>query len=402
MTISSTDNKVVYVGDSVITSFSYTYRVSDDSWMEVYLGDVLQANTEYTILRAADDEGGTVTFNTAPLVDIRVTLIRILPLTQGTDYQPYDAFPAETHEDALDELTMIAQQLSETTSRTLVAGIGTPIDVSYVMPVPEGDKVLVWATDAKSLTNGPSIGTFQEWATSAESAADESAASAASAANSAIQAEAANLHWVGGDYSPATTYAINDAISYNGSSFRAVQITTGNEPTHGTYWHVVAAKGEPGAGTGDMLAANNLSEVTAATAVGNLGLANVDNTADANKPVSTPQQTALDLKADLVSPALTGTPTTPTPAGNDVTTKIATTTFVRNAISTYTPAPTIPTAYEAIGTYATATDQTSRTVGVIYTGTSIGLTGNQWRCMGHISTAGSTVMYYTYLYVRVS
>lgn len=38
-----------------------------------------------------------------------------------------------------------------------------------------------------------------------------------------------------------------------------------------------------------------------------VGLANVDNTSDANKPVSTAQQTALDLKADLASPTFTGT-----------------------------------------------------------------------------------------------
>jgi hypothetical protein len=40
-----------------------------------------------------------------------------------------------------------------------------------------------------------------------------------------------------------------------------------------------------------------------------VGLANVDNTADTAKPVSTAQQTALDLKAPLASPAFTGTPT---------------------------------------------------------------------------------------------
>jgi hypothetical protein len=40
-----------------------------------------------------------------------------------------------------------------------------------------------------------------------------------------------------------------------------------------------------------------------------VGLANVDNTSDANKPVSTAQQTALDAKAPLASPAFTGTPT---------------------------------------------------------------------------------------------
>jgi hypothetical protein len=45
-----------------------------------------------------------------------------------------------------------------------------------------------------------------------------------------------------------------------------------------------------------------------------IGLSNVDNTSDANKPVSTATQTALNLKANLASPALTGIPTTPTAA----------------------------------------------------------------------------------------
>lgn len=42
---------------------------------------------------------------------------------------------------------------------------------------------------------------------------------------------------------------------------------------------------------------------------GDVGLGNVDNTADTAKPVSTAQQAALDLKAPLASPAFTGTPT---------------------------------------------------------------------------------------------
>lgn len=40
---------------------------------------------------------------------------------------------------------------------------------------------------------------------------------------------------------------------------------------------------------------------------GDVGLSNVDNTADSAKPVSTAQQTALDLKAPLASPTFTGT-----------------------------------------------------------------------------------------------
>ena len=50
------------------------------------------------------------------------------------------------------------------------------------------------------------------------------------------------------------------------------------------------------------------SAVTALTK-SSVGLANVDNTSDANKPVSTATQTALDLKAPLANPTFTGTVT---------------------------------------------------------------------------------------------
>ena len=70
-----------------------------------------------------------------------------------------------------------------------------------------------------------------------------------------------------------------------------------------------------------------------------IGLANVDNTSDASKPVSTATQTALDAKlasataastyAPLASPALTGVPTAPTAAANTDTTQVATTAFAK-------------------------------------------------------------------------
>jgi hypothetical protein len=65
-----------------------------------------------------------------------------------------------------------------------------------------------------------------------------------------------------------------------------------------------------------------------------VGLANVDNTTDALKPVSTATQTALDLKANLASPTLTGTPLAPTATTGTNTTQIATTAFVKTAIDT--------------------------------------------------------------------
>ena len=64
-----------------------------------------------------------------------------------------------------------------------------------------------------------------------------------------------------------------------------------------------------------------------------VGLSNVDNTSDLSKPISTAQQSALDLKANLASPVLTGTPSAPTAAVGTSTTQIATTAFVNAEIA---------------------------------------------------------------------
>jgi hypothetical protein len=73
---------------------------------------------------------------------------------------------------------------------------------------------------------------------------------------------------------------------------------------------------------------------TVAGAKTNLGLNNVDNTSDLNKPVSTATQTALDAKAPLASPGFTGVPTAPTAPTGTSTTQIATTAFVNAALAT--------------------------------------------------------------------
>ena len=80
-------------------------------------------------------------------------------------------------------------------------------------------------------------------------------------------------------------------------------------------------------------------------------LGNVDNTSDANKPVSTAAQTALDLKAPLASPALTGTPTAPTASAGTSSTQIATTAFVGTAVANL-----VGTAAEALNTLGELSD----------------------------------------------
>jgi hypothetical protein len=110
-------------------------------------------------------------------------------------------------------------------------------------------------------------------------------------------------------------------------------------------------------GTGLEIVAGKLK--TTAITKADIGLGNVDNTSDADKPVSTATATAisalvqdnitngetskapsqntvfdaLTLKANLASPSLTGTPTAPTATAGTNTTQVATTAFVTNGLS---------------------------------------------------------------------
>lgn len=100
-----------------------------------------------------------------------------------------------------------------------------------------------------------------------------------------------------------------------------------------------------------------------------VGLGNVDNTSDADKPISTAQQSALDLKANLASPTFTGTPSLPTgttgvtQSAADSSTKLATTAFVTTADNlkanlaspTFTGTPAAPTASQGTNTTQLAT-----------------------------------------------
>jgi hypothetical protein len=83
-----------------------------------------------------------------------------------------------------------------------------------------------------------------------------------------------------------------------------------------------------------------------------VGLGNVDNTSDANKPVSAATQTALDAKAPLSSPALTGVPSAPTAAAGTNTTQVATTAYVRGEVSALVASA--PAALDTLNELATA------------------------------------------------
>jgi hypothetical protein len=95
-----------------------------------------------------------------------------------------------------------------------------------------------------------------------------------------------NVNWTG-DYNNGTTYTVGDGVMYNGASFRMIA-------------SIGAAGYAPPAYPGNWL------QVTDYVSPNDIGLGSVDNTSDADKPISDDTQDALDLKVDLAGDIMTG------------------------------------------------------------------------------------------------
>jgi len=128
MTVSSTTTKRSASGDGSNDTFSYNFKIFDDDDITVIIRTdstgaetTKTKTTHYTVTGVGSASGGNVVFTTGniPAATETVVLLRTTARTQLTDYVANDPFPAATHEDALDKLTFIVQELEETVGRSL-------------------------------------------------------------------------------------------------------------------------------------------------------------------------------------------------------------------------------------------------------------------------------------------
>lgn len=157
MTISTSDNRNDYIGDDSTVIFPYTFRIFDETHIDVFLDGVLQTLiTHYTVSGVGDVGGGNITFLTAPASGVEVTHLRDVPITQETDYPPNSPFPEEAHEDALDKGTMIDQQHDEELGRAIKLPVNSQlVDVPFPNPedpADQGGVVRVTATGYDTVT----------------------------------------------------------------------------------------------------------------------------------------------------------------------------------------------------------------------------------------------------------
>lgn len=174
MTVSTTTSKVSYNGNGSTTVFAYTFKVFDEDDLTVILRDdttgtetTQTISTNYTVSGVGNTSGGNVTFVTAPASGKTVVIRRESAQTQTTDYTPNDPFPAEAHEDALDKLTFIAQEVQEGLDRAIkLSRTNTMTSTEFTVGASDRANKLLAFDSSGEIAVTQEIGTFVgNWST---------------------------------------------------------------------------------------------------------------------------------------------------------------------------------------------------------------------------------------------
>ena len=149
MTVTTSAARVVHNGNGTTIEFAVPFRFLENGHVAVFLRDSAGGqtqwteNTQYTLTGANAPGGGTLTAITSPTdytpaAGEKLVAVRAVPITQDTDYVENDPFPAETHERALDKLTMVNQEQTERLDRTFTIPETDTAAGNFVLP---GDAV---------------------------------------------------------------------------------------------------------------------------------------------------------------------------------------------------------------------------------------------------------------------
>ena len=133
MSLSSATNRVDYTGNGATSVYAYTFYIVSKSDLTVTrtttagVETTLTVDTDYTVSTVGAASGGNVTLLAGSLTSgYKLTIRRVLALTQPTDIRHQGSFYPDTHEDAFDRMVMLSQQVQEQVSRSVKNPVSLP------------------------------------------------------------------------------------------------------------------------------------------------------------------------------------------------------------------------------------------------------------------------------------
>lgn len=338
-TISTARPLVLTAGNGATTAFNYTFPCLSDNHVKVYLvttaTTTIAAQTnggDYTVARSSGGLGGTVTFVTAPASGKNVLIKCEAAIEQTLDIPREGALSQVALETELDKNILVDQRQQEEIGRSLKLRDEDPLNsvdfgglyFDNQTTADRSGKLLQWADDGTEITStfdatdlDAAEASAEASATAAAASQTAAAASASSASTSATTATTAaaafsatssssvliatgsksfttqsGKYFAVGDWllvasdADETNYMHGQVTAYSGTSLTVNVTNVGGTGTFADWVITVSgtrgatgatgAQGVAGAGTGDMLAAQNLNDVAdKPTSRTNLGLGTI-------------------------------------------------------------------------------------------------------------------------------
>lgn len=198
--IAHVDNRITYNGNGNATEFAYQFKILDRTDIKVLLTDAdgkeklltkdYYVDVEKNVVRYPGYAvGAEVPESERPPVlptGWKLTIYREVPVTQETDLP--DQYPFNQVEDIGDKLTMIAQQLTDVTGRSLKIGVSTSADIDTTIPWENGKSFRI-SDDGKTLELSEDPAKVLPLAQGVYAQAQAQAQSAAASATAAAKSE---------------------------------------------------------------------------------------------------------------------------------------------------------------------------------------------------------------------
>lgn len=160
--LTDVENRITYSGNGNATEFAYQFKILDRTDIKVLLTDAdgkeklltkdYYVDVEKNVVRYPGYAvGAEVPESERPAVlptGWKLTIYREVPVTQETDLP--DQYPFNQVEAIGDKLTMIAQQLTDVTSRSLKISVSKSADIDTAIPFEAGKSFRI-ADDGKSI-----------------------------------------------------------------------------------------------------------------------------------------------------------------------------------------------------------------------------------------------------------